>query len=111
MGSREVREKATQNGGRLRPGSLGKEGDLAFPGHAGQPMGPRTVPGGSFERPLGRAKSPAKTRPHDLGRTRATPLLGKGVHPEIVQELPGTPTYRSPWESTHTCCRAWETSG
>jgi integrase len=73
----------------LRPGSLGKEGDLAFPGHAGQPMGPRTVPGGSFERPLGRAKSPAKTRPHDLGRTRATPLLGKGVRPEIVQELPG----------------------
>jgi integrase len=76
----------------LRLGSLGKEGDLAFPGHAGQPMGPRTVPGGSFERPLGRAELPEKARPHDLGRTRATPLLGKGVHPEIVQERLGHAT-------------------
>ena len=76
----------------MRPGSLGKEGDLAFPGHAGQPMRPWTVPGGSFERPLGRAKLPAKTRPHDLGRTRATLLPGKGAHPEVVQELLGHAT-------------------
>ena len=76
----------------MRLGSLGKEGDPVFPGRAGQPMRPRTVPGGSFERPLGRAKSPEKARPHDLGRTRATPLLGKGVHPEIVRELPGHAT-------------------
>ena len=47
---------------------------------------------GSFERPLGRAELPEKARPHDLGRTRATPLLGKGVRPEIVQELPGHAT-------------------
>ncbi len=69
----------------MRLGSLGKEGDLVFPGHAGQPMRPWTVSGGSFERPLGRAKLPAKTRPHDLGRTCAKLLLGKGVRPKIVQ--------------------------
>ena len=97
----------------MRPGSLGKEGDLAFPGHAGQPMRPRTVPGGSFERPLGRAELPEKARPHDLGRTRATLLPGKGVRPEIVQERLGhatiSVTLGTPWEPTPTCCRAWET--
>jgi len=38
------------------------------------------------------AKSPEKTRPHDLGHTRATLLPGKGVRPEIVQELLGQAT-------------------
>jgi integrase len=35
------------------------------------------------------AKSPEKARPHDLRHTRATLLPGKGVRPEIVQELLG----------------------
>jgi site-specific recombinase XerD len=51
------------------------------------------VSGGSFKRPfkrlLRRAKLPEKTRPHDLRHACATLLLGKSVHPKIVQELPG----------------------
>ena len=73
----------------MRLGSLWKEGDLVFPGHAGQPTRPWTVSGGSFKRLLRRAKLPEKTRPHDLRHACATLLLGKSVHPKIVQELPG----------------------
>jgi integrase len=35
---------------------------------------------------------PEKARPHDLGRTCATLLLGKGAHPEVVQERLGHAT-------------------
>lgn len=49
-------------------------------------------PGGSFKRFLKRTESPEKTRFHDLHHTCATLLLGRSVHPKIVQGLLGHAT-------------------
>ncbi|MBA2783033.1 MAG: tyrosine-type recombinase/integrase [Rubrobacteraceae bacterium] len=39
--------------------------------------------------PLGRVGLPRTVRFHDLRHTAATLLLGRGVHPKLVQELLG----------------------
>jgi integrase len=46
----------------------------------------------SFKPLLERAGLPRTLRLHDLRHTCATLLLGKGVHPKIVQELLGHAT-------------------
>ncbi len=46
----------------------------------------------SFKPLLERAGLPRSVRLHDLRHTCATLLLGKGVHPKIVQELLGHAT-------------------
>jgi integrase len=86
------RHKAAQNKERLSLGVLWQDNDLIFPGHAGQPMRAWSLTGGPFLRLLKRAGLPEKTRFHDLRHTCATLLLGKSVHPKIVQELLGHAT-------------------
>ena len=68
-----------------------RDEELVFPGGRGQPMRQYTLMGGSFKRLLERAGLP-RIRFHDLRHTCATLLLGKGVHPNLVQELLGHAT-------------------
>jgi integrase len=86
------RHKAAQNEERLGLGPLWKDHGLIFPGHAGQPMRAWSLTGGPFLRLLKRAGLSERTRFHDLRHTCATLLLGKSVHPKIVQELLGHAT-------------------
>jgi hypothetical protein len=86
------RHKAAQNEERLGLGPLWKDYGLIFPGHAGQPMRAWSLTGGPFLRLLKRAGLSERTRFHDLRHTCATLLLGKSVHPKIVQELLGHAT-------------------
>ena len=64
---------------------------LIFPDERGHPMRQHILTRGSFERLLQRARLP-RIRFHDLRHTCATLLLGKGVHPKLVQELLGHAT-------------------
>ena len=86
------RHKAAQNEERLGLGPLWKDYGLIFPGHAGQPMRAWSLTGGPFLWLLKRAGLSERTRFHDLRHTCATLLLGKSVHPKIVQELLGHAT-------------------
>ena len=86
------RHKAAHNEERLGLGPLWKDHGLIFPGHAGQPMRAWSLTGGPFLRLLKRAGLSERTRFHDLRHTCATLLLGKSVHPKIVQELLGHAT-------------------
>ena len=86
------RHRADQNEERLSLGTLWQDYGLIFPGHSGQPMRAWSLTGGPFLRLLKRAGLPEKTRFHDLRHTCATLLLGKSVHPKIVQELLGHAT-------------------
>ena len=86
------RHKVAQNEERLSLGTLWQDYGLIFPGHAGQPMRAWSLTGGPFLRLLKRAGLPEKTRFHDLHHTCATLLLGKSMHPKIVQELLGYAT-------------------
>jgi integrase len=86
------RHKAAQNEERLSLDTLWQDHSLIFPGHAGQPMRAWSLTGGPFLRLLKRAALPEETRFHDLRHTCATLLLGRSVHPKIVQELLGHAT-------------------
>jgi len=86
------RHKATQNGERLRLGALWQDNDLVFPSRVGTPMNAKNLTARSFKRLLEQAGLPRTVRFHDLRHTCATLLLGKGVHPKIVQELLGHAT-------------------
>ena len=67
--------------------------DLVFPSENGTPMRPWSLTGGSFKRTLKRAGLPENITFHEATRhTAATLLLGKGVHPKLVQELLGHAT-------------------
>jgi len=55
-------------------------------------MNARNLTARSFKPLLERAGLPKTVRLHDLRHTCATLLLGKGVHPKIVQELLGHAT-------------------
>ena len=68
-----------------------RDGGLVFPSERGQPMRQHTLTRGSFEKLLQKARLP-RIRFHDLRHTCATLLLGKGVHPKLVQELLGHAT-------------------
>lgn len=58
----------------------------------GTPMNAKNLTARSFKPLLERAGLPRTVRLHDLRHTCATLLLGKGVHPKIVQELLGHAT-------------------
>jgi len=85
--------RVRQNEERLGVGSEWQDNDLVFPDERGQPLTPRTLYRVSFKRVLKRAGLPETITFHEATRhTCATMLLGRGVHPKIVQELLGHAT-------------------
>jgi integrase len=84
--------KASQNEERLRLGTLWQEDDLVFPSLTGTPMSAKNLTARTFKPLLEQVGLPRTVRFHDLRHTCATLLLGKGVHPKIVQELLGHAT-------------------
>jgi integrase len=81
-----------QNEERLRFGTLWQDSGLVFPAQTGTPMNAKNLTARSFKPLLERAGLSSTVRLHDLRHTCATLLLGKGVHPKIVQELLGHAT-------------------
>jgi integrase len=65
---------------------------LVFPSQKGTTMSAKNLTARSFKPLLAKAGLPRSVRLHDLRHTCATLLLGKGVHPKIVQELLGHAT-------------------
>jgi integrase len=65
---------------------------LVFPSQAGTPMNAKNLIARSFKPLLVKAGLHRSVRLHDLRHTCPTILLGKGVHPKIVQELLGHAT-------------------
>jgi integrase len=72
-----------------RVSSSSLEGDWVFSSSAGTSMSVHNLHNRSWKPLLKRAGLPCSTRFHDLRHTCATLLLGKGVHPKLVQELLG----------------------
>ncbi len=85
-------QRKRHNVERLRLGTLWEDNGLVFPAQVGTPMNAKNLTARSFKPLLERAGLPRTVRVHDLRHTCATLLLGKGVHPEIVQELLGHAT-------------------
>jgi integrase len=75
-----------------RMGDLYRDDGLIFSTTVGTPINPRNLTGRSFKPLLERAGLPKSVRFHDLRHTAATLLLGRGVHPKLVQELLGHAT-------------------
>jgi integrase len=75
-----------------RAGARYQDQGLVFPAKAGTPMNAKNLTARSFKPLLVKAGLPRSVRLHDLRHTCATLLLGKGVHPKIVQELLGHAT-------------------
>ena len=75
-----------------RAGDAYQDQGLVFPSQAGTPMNAKNLTARSFKPLLVQAGLPHSVRLHDLRHTCATLLLGKGVHPKIVQELLGHAT-------------------
>lgn len=69
---------------RMRLGSLYEDEGLVFASEIGTPLDAQNVVNRSFKPLLERAGLPS-IRFHDLRHTCATLLLGKGVHPKLVQ--------------------------
>jgi integrase len=76
---------------RMRLSGLYKDHGLIFATGIGTPVNPENLVNRSFKPLLKRASLP-EIRFHDLRHTCATLLLGRGVHPKIVQELLGHAT-------------------
>jgi integrase len=70
---------------------LYEDSDLIFATHSGTPVNPENLVKRSFK-PLLRESNLPDIRFHDLRHTCATLLLGRGVHPKLVQELLGHAT-------------------
>jgi len=70
---------------------LYKDHGLIFATRVGTPINPENLGHRSFKPLLERASLP-EIRFHDLRHTCATVLLGRGVHPKLVQELLGHAT-------------------
>jgi integrase len=83
------RHRAAQSAERLKMGSDWHDEGLVFCTATGAPLRRGTVDRDSFKPLLETAGLPKGTRLHDLRHTCATLLLGKGVHPKLVQELLG----------------------
>jgi integrase len=73
----------------LQRTGLWQDHGLVFASEAGTLINPTNLRKRHFASLLKRAGLPADTRFHDLRHTFATLLLGKGVHPNFVQELLG----------------------
>jgi integrase len=76
---------------RIRFSSLYEVRDLIFATSVGTPINPENLVKRSFKPLLKKAGLP-EIRFHDLRHTCATLLLGRSVHPKIVQELLGHAT-------------------
>jgi integrase len=76
---------------KMRRAGLYKDCGLVFASGVGTPVNPRNLIRRSFKPLLEEAGLP-EIRFHDLRHTCATLLLGRGVHPKIVQELLGHAT-------------------
>jgi integrase len=76
---------------RIRLAGLYEDHDLIFATQKGTPLNPENLVKRSFKPLLQRAGLP-EIRFHDLRHTCATLLLGRGVHPKLVQELLGHAT-------------------
>jgi integrase len=76
---------------RMRLASLYEDHDLIYATQKGTPLNPENLVKRSFKPLLKRAGLP-EIRFHDLRHTCATLLLGRGVHPKLVQELLGHAT-------------------
>jgi integrase len=76
---------------RVRLAGLYQDYGLIFPSENGTPLNPRNLVKRSFKPLLKKADLP-EIRFHDLRHTCATLLLGRSVHPKIVQELLGHAT-------------------
>ncbi len=76
---------------RMRLSDLYEDWDLIFATNVGTPLNPENLVKRSFKPLLSKAGLP-EIRFHDLRHTCATLLLGRGVHPKMVQELLGHAT-------------------
>jgi integrase len=76
---------------RIRLAGLYEDHDLIFATQKGTPLNPENLVKRSFKPLLERAGLP-EIRFHDLRHTCATLLLGRSVHPKLVQELLGHAT-------------------
>ena len=76
---------------RMRLSGIYEDHGLIFATGIGTPVNPENLVKRSFKPLLKRAGLP-EIRFHDLRHTCATLLLGRGVHPKIVQELLGHAT-------------------
>jgi integrase len=76
---------------RMRLAGLYEDHDLIFATQKGTPLNPENLVKRSFKPLLEWAGLP-EIRFHDLRHTCATLLLGRGVHPKLVQELLGHAT-------------------
>jgi integrase len=76
---------------RMKVAGLYEDHDLIFATQKGTPLNPENLVKRSFKPLLERASLP-EIRFHDLRHTCATLLLGRGVHPKLVQELLGHAT-------------------
>jgi integrase len=77
---------------RVRLAGLFEDRGLVFSTQTGAIVSPENLVKRSFKPLLKRTGLPERTRFHDLRHTCATILLGRGVHPKIVQELLGHAT-------------------
>jgi integrase len=76
---------------RMRLAGLHEDHGLIFSTHVGTPINSENLVKRSFKPLLRKADLP-EIRFHDLRHTCATLLLGRGVHPKLVQELLGHAT-------------------
>ena len=76
---------------RIRLSDLYEDRGLIFATSVGTPLNPENLVKRSFKPLLQKAGLP-EIRFHDLRHTCATLLLGRGVHPKLVQELLGHAT-------------------
>jgi integrase len=76
---------------RMKLAGLYEDHDLIFATQKGTPLNPENLVKRSFKPLLERPGLP-EIRFHDLRHTCATLLLGRGVHPKLVQELLGHAT-------------------
>ena len=76
---------------RMKLAGLHEDQELIFATRTGTPVNPEHLVKRSFKPLLKKASLP-EIRFHDLRHTCATLLLGRGVHPKLVQELLGHAT-------------------
>jgi integrase len=96
------RHLARQREERLLLGLEWDDPGLVFPNTVGKPLHPSNFLQRSFYPPRERAGLP-RIRFHDLRHSAATLLLGLGIHPKIVSEMPGHSQIAiTPWIYTPT---------